>query len=406
MKFTNQSNDLFKLFNSIQSNTPETSQSTINMLSVLCNDIREAHFVVTSQVKLTHTIKHIHNVNQIPKPQQFREDSFPDDVILHINDTITTNHCFTFSLQNRSYTVYFLLEQPDDNPYEQYVNLIAMWLYIAHKYNHDTRCAHNTTLYLYMTSLQKRLPKSNINILNQNHVNTAFTYSCPRDAEIVVFRKEEWFKVFIHETFHSFGLDFSTMNNDEVHAYILRLFDVSSEVNAYEGYTEFWAEIMNALFCAFYATRSQPELHISTALYFIHLESLYSLFQLTKILHFMGLKYQDLYVHNKKSIILRKTMYKEHTNVLAYYVIKGVLMANWSSFLDWCQTHNPRWLAFKRTATNQKEFCQFIERKYKSKSTLAQINKSVELLSRLLKKKKNIKPFVLNTMRMTICELG
>lgn len=408
MKFTKHSNELVQLFQSLPSGTRQrTSRSSAHMLSVLCNDIREADYLIATQVIMSHTIGHLRSASQIPKPQQFTTSSFPEEVRLHIDDHIMTKLCYRFSLQNRPYIIYFLLESPihTTQAYDRYAHLIATWLYIAHKYSNDQRCAHSTTLYLYMTSLQKRLPKSNVDILNEVHVNTAFTYSCPKDAEIVVFRKEEWFKVFIHETFHAFGLDFSMMNNDDVHECILRLFDVPSKVNAYEGYTEFWAEIINALFCGFYATRNQPESCLSVAIYFIHLESQYSLFQLTKTLHFMGLRYQDLYANTKKAAFLRKTLYKEHTNVLAYYIIKGVLMANWSSFLDWCQTHNTTWLAFKRTETNQEEFCHFLERNYTSKHTLTQLNQSMELLSRF-QKKKSIEPFVLNTMRMTLCELG
>ena len=32
-------------------------------------------------------------------------------------------------------------------------------------------------------------------------------------SEIIIFRNEEWFKVFVHETFHLFGVDFSNMSN-------------------------------------------------------------------------------------------------------------------------------------------------------------------------------------------------
>ena len=71
-------------------------------------------------------------------------------------------------------------------------------------------------VFIYSTELTKNLPNSNIDILDQIHVNTAFTYSCIEQSnEIVIFRKEEWLKVLIHESFHNFGLDFSDMNTSE-----------------------------------------------------------------------------------------------------------------------------------------------------------------------------------------------
>jgi len=126
-----------------------------------------------------------------------------------------------------------------------------MWLYIINQYA-SKQCANSLVIYLYFTSLEKRIPNSNISILDEINVNTAFTSTCPKDSEIVVFRKEEWFKVFIHETFHNFALDFSDMNNNDAHKCILDIFKVNSNVNLYEAYTEFWAEIMNALFCSFF----------------------------------------------------------------------------------------------------------------------------------------------------------
>ena len=125
-----------------------------------------------------------------------------------------------------------------------------MWIYILNQYSSKI-CAKTITVYFYFTSLEKKLPKSAVSVLDEIHINTAFTTTCPRDSEIVIYRKEEWFKVFMHETFHNFGLDFSDMNNDICTRDILNIFPIDSKVNLYESYAEFWAEIMNALFCSF-----------------------------------------------------------------------------------------------------------------------------------------------------------
>ena len=49
------------------------------------------------------------------------------------------------------------------------------------------------------------------------------------------------------------------MNNTECTNYILNIFPVQSEVNLYESYTEFWAEIINALFCSFFALNDKND---------------------------------------------------------------------------------------------------------------------------------------------------
>ena len=168
-----------------------------------------------------------------------------------------------------------------------------MWIYILSSYA-SKRCSNSLVVYLYFTSLEKSLPSSNVETLDELNVNTAFTTTCPKDSEIVVFRKEEWFKVLIHETFHNFGLDFSDMNNSHAHKCILDIFKVNSNVNLYESYTEFWAEIMNALFCSFYTLKNKRDIDqfLSNSEFFINFERTYSYFQLVKALDFMGLTYK------------------------------------------------------------------------------------------------------------------
>ena len=73
--------------------------------------------------------------------------------------------------------------------------------------NSQINCAKKLDIYLYFTPFKKTLPTRNTEILNVKHVNTAFAFQCAPSGEIVIYRKEEWMKVFIHETFHSFGLD-------------------------------------------------------------------------------------------------------------------------------------------------------------------------------------------------------
>ena len=70
------------------------------------------------------------------------------------------------------------------------------------------------------------LPERNTEILDTNHVNTAFAYQCSPEGEIVIYREEEWMKVFIHETFHSFGLDLNQQSVQILKSKIKNLFDV------------------------------------------------------------------------------------------------------------------------------------------------------------------------------------
>jgi len=361
-------------------------------------------------------INKIDHVTKIPKPATFNADVFPNQVRKHIDDYSLSSLTYTISLLERTITIHFLIE--DDKPelqinkYNNYVDHILAWLYIANEYA-SRECSNKLTIFIYHTSLTKELPSSPIQILNENNVNTAFTRSCPTNSEIVVFRKEEWFKVLIHETFHNFALDFSDMNTSECHAKILSIFPVHSEVNLFEAYTEFWARIMNVLFCSYFNTKNKKDLDefLGYTEYFINMESIYSFFQLVKVLRFMNMEYRNLYEKTDVAQNIRNTMYKEDTNVLSYYIITLILIYNYQPFLGWCKTNNTEMLQFKKTSASQMSFCNFIEKKYKAPKMLKAINCSEDFLKKIKSKnasfkKKDEVDFLTNNLRMTICELG
>ena len=358
-------------------------------------------------------IKKINNINEITKPMFFNANSFPSIVRDHIDKLSLFEIVYSFSMIERNIKIHFIVEhaypEKELNNYNKYVEWIIIWLFILNDYS-SKKCSKNLVIYFYFTSLQKELPNSSIEILDQHNVNTAFTTTCPSNSEIVVFRKEEWFKVFIHETFHNFALDFSDMNTDECHKKILSIFKVKSSVNLYESYTEFWAEIINSLFCSFLLLKDKKDYKefLRLSEFFINFEKTYSFFQLVKILKFMGLSYQDLYTDKEPSISLRNNLYKEKTNVLAYYVIKLILLNNYQDFLIWCSKQNVSLLSFHKTKENQMDFCHFIEKYYKSSSMLDGIKNTslfIEKHSEFKDIRNNKMMYLLNNLRMTLCEM-
>jgi hypothetical protein len=418
MKISKKSKQLMLFFtkNNYVHHVKQTAK-TNSIIKQLYYDILEAHNFVLS---LKHTKRNYYNLTtkkivsaaQITKPENFNSNSFPELVRKHIDESIMFEICYSFSLFDRDIKIFFMVEEDHVElkleTYNRYVDNVIMWLHILNQYA-SKQCANTLKIYFYFTSLEKHLPKTNISILDEINVNTAFTTTCPKDSEIVVFRKEEWFKVFIHETFHNFGLDFSDMNNKTVHSCILNIFYVKSEVNLYESYTEFWAEIMNALFCSFIALKNKMDMNqfLSNSEFYINFERTYSFFQLVKTLKFMGLQYENLYSTDEHSRVLRDHLYKEKTNVLAYYVIKTIIINNYQSFLLWCKTNNILLMQFKKTPLNQNEFCRFIEKNYKTKNMLVSIHNTQIFLNKLINKKHNTNTqYLLSNLRMSICELG
>ena len=351
------------------------TRKTQNTIAEIYNDILNAYKYIIG-LKKTYgnnlyniSLKPIKSATQIKKPKGFNSTSFPEEIRNHIDNQTSYELTYTFSLFDKEIRLFFILEnhnvEHEMKVYTKYVDSIVMWLYILNKYA-SKFCAKQLDIYLYFTSLSKYLPSSDTRVLDKNHANTAFTTTCPRESEIVIFRKEEWFKVLIHETFHNFGLDFSGMNTDKCTSDMLNIFPVDSEVNLYESYAEFWAEIM-------------------------------------------GLKYETLFKKDKTNTLRRETLYKEKTSILAYYIIKTILMNNYQGFLEWCQTNNYELYDFKKTQTNIDKFCVFIKKNYKSNEMLDNVERMEHFFmdnKNNSREKKERYNFIMSNMRMSICELG
>lgn len=418
MKITNESYELMSFFVKNNCIKPlKQTKKTDSLITKLYDEILEG-FTYIQNIKLKMgpsfyklKISNITNVNQIPKPTTFPPNAFPSSIRKHIDDNILSLLKYSFHLFGRIITINFVTE--DSNPekiietYNNYVNYMLVWLYIIDSYA-SRSCSPDLNIFIYHTNLLKELPSTNIDILDESNVNTAFTRTCPKNSEIVIFRKEEWFKAFMHETFHNFGLDFSVMNNLICTSKILSIFPVNSQVNLFESYAEFWARIMNILFCSFVSMKDKNDINdfLSNFEVFINFERIYSFFQAVKILNFMGFSYNDLYSKNPHSDNIRKTLYKENTNVLSYYIITLILLNNYQDVLNWCNTNNTSFLQFKKTTANLESYCNFIEKKYKTKNLLDGIDCTEKLLKKIENSNKKNKNYLLNNLRMTICELG
>jgi hypothetical protein len=220
-------------------------------------------------------------------------------------------------------------------------------------------------------NIPKYMPSGQL-IIGESNVNSAFTRSChASNNEIVIYRSDEWFKVFIHETFHQYGLDFSMMNNNMLHSKLSQIYNVDSEINVFEAYCEFWGEFMNVCINSFLMDYDDDDNNNKNNFkemfeWRVHLlifyEIKFSVCQQYKILHHMGLQYTDIWNHPKKMMRL----YKEKTSVLSYYIIKLVFLQNYHDFVIYCSHQNgsDSIFAFKCDSISQDDLYTFILRYY------------------------------------------
>jgi hypothetical protein len=188
-------------------------------------------------------------------------------------------------------------------------------------------CANTLDVYLFLFDDFKLLPETKGEPISNANANTAYTYPCTPTSEIVICRAEEWFKVFIHESFHCFGMDFSHNPDINGHAKtkINERFHVKSDFLFFETYSELCAEIIHTIFVSI-STNTPFETLIAK-------EQSFSLFQMVKILQHFGLTVSDLVSDNPKLNV----QFKENTNVFSYYFLKCILMYDLNPFISFLE---------------------------------------------------------------------
>ena len=319
----------------------------------------------------------------------------------HITKVILNKPYFeqTFQLQlgtnKYNITFYHPKNKMSNSQIQDYFSDCCMKMYIWLCYVQPfirKNCSKIMDIYIWFTNEKKQLEQQEKHFTSK-HANSAFTTSCKSETTICIYRKEEWFKVFIHETFHSLGLDFSHIMNDKYEQQIISLFPVKSTqgIRVYESYCEVWAELYHILFVAFFQSTTKEDFKNLTIELYLH-EIQFSAFQVVKIL-----KQYDPSL-NYESFINRQTPdIVESTSVLSYYIIKFVLLFYCRDFESWCKTHNSLQLFLQFQSKNIPIFYKFISSKYNS---LVLIKYLREIESNL----NNLNGELKRTMRMTLNE--
>lgn len=384
-------------------------------------DIIKADNYITSNVinNISYTINKIDNHNDIKYPNIYNAPVFSGGFREHINNNTNYEILYKCHLLNKFYKFYFYIDNHtiDINEFNHSVKYMLMWLFILNTYDSNI-CSSNLTIFLYFTNKYKTLPESNVIVLDKQHVNTGYTVDCIKKSEIVVYRKEEWFKVFLHESIHNFSFDFSSMNLHNLNKQMNSIFPINIEFNVFESYCEMWARIINILFCSYNSLNintiptNKSDLNSLFNQFYLYSESLlqieriFTFYQCNKVLTFMGLTYENLYNNDEISIMLRKQLYRENTNVFSYYILTALFFNNYIDFIKWCydnnMNRNNHFIKFNKTSQNLNQFFSFIKSKYKDKTFIQQLN-DVKLI---LSKNKNDLSRLNKSLRMTLFELN
>lgn len=315
----------------------------------------------------------IDDSSDAPTPSRSNYSYIPADFRKIIERDMTLHKHYHFSIGSKKISVVFYANAEKSYPTKtwlKYLQKIFIWLHIANQYS-SKKCSPILNVYIYLTPVRKKMPESKSVGIGRIHANTAFTTSCTQTTEIHVYREEEWFKVFIHETFHSLGMDFSTMDSTSADRAIKSMYGLNprlEDIRLYENYSEVWAEFIHTCFFVhFQMIQSRgPE----TAKYLggfdekvrNHLcyEITFSMIQCMKILHHYDLQVRDICMDSNASQILTK--YKETTAVFSYYIIKSMVLFYMNDFIEWAMVHNHGSFDFLKTDGNIDSYVAFIRK--------------------------------------------
>ena len=199
------------------------------------------------------------------------------------------------------------------------------------------------------------------------------------------------------------------------------LFQVNSDVNLFESYTEFWAKTLNIVFVSYslLGKRKRKRLldtdildadRLDTFLkyieFLINYERQHCFFQMVKVLDSYGLTYQDILTKTEKV-----NAFSEKSNVFTYFVITNILFSEFMDVIEWCNLNNKdgTLLMFQHNEDNLKKYCLFIEKKYRSHQLTYNIGCSEKLFHKMAEKHKRKETksvaFILNNLRLSLCEM-
>ena len=204
----------------------------------------------------------------------------------------------------------------DDNkiPHSFFDNLIQRILLLFNCFNIKNK---NSDIFIYDVPINKQLDSSDIFL--PVHINSG--YSIPYTGKIVIFRKEELYKVLIHELLHIFHFEINEPSNDC--GIYCSLYSITSDVILVnEAVVELYAVIFNTIL---FTLKMYKKININKITEILNIELHFNLYQIAKILNHSKFKsFDDFLCKNCNNNFIKQ----KKTNIISYILIKTILLFN------------------------------------------------------------------------------
>jgi hypothetical protein len=303
-------------------------------------------------------VSDVHRTPKITRTSLMQGKFISSTILRHIQNTETYLNTFKIYYLRKKINICLEfrgsesdLENIRQNPNHWISGLLVIsLLYDASK---KAKIHHRFTtinVLIYLTPYKKKLP-SRGDILDAFSVNTGVTDLHSKKGEILIYRKEEWFKTLIHESLHLLGVHTNAFQDKKTKSHIMNIFPIKSDMQYEEAYVECWAILLQCMVLEF--PRSDTFIQFKeNFLISIQQEIDHSMIQCNKVLRHMFLHYNALIRSpgnkNKTMSYIRDVMYDEDTNVFCYYILKCILIFHFPHFISFCMNENDEILFLRK----------------------------------------------------------
>jgi hypothetical protein len=346
---------------------------------------------ITQEVVINETLEYINEERPINiKSSYFFHESIVDDIKRNMNmmyqASFIIHNTFNFIV-----TIHFNPSQKPNLKKMMYYIKFLLVFSLQHYRNEKGR--HNFEITLYLSDMKKGISSGFKNTIESKHINSGFFYYDPTisSSNIVIFRREEWFKVLVHECVHCFNLDFQS-SKISFRSLMSDTFFITSSMDMNESFTEFWGRTLNCAILTYHGIESKNYTDFNHIFSInLNLERIHSMNQATKLLKMFGLPYSSIV--NPRAQNMTKKLYQETTNAFCYYVVTAILMYNFESSLKWFTNDEYNSISFQKTERQIMIFSYYLKQ-------IAKDNGFIQNMEKMAKERSPIK-----NMKMSLFEL-
>lgn len=282
-------------------------------------------------------IKRVKHKMELNQKIYLKNSYIPPEIenIIHNNKYILYDFTYIINDINCKIKIYSI-KKININKYKKYIYSVLFFFI----HNKKQLIEKELKFTFYLNDIKKYIQKNEC--INNININSGYTIFYPI-KEVVIYRKEEWLKVFIHECMHYFKYDF---HGEPLNKNINTYFNIDTNILLFESYTEFYARIINGsviIFNEYIKQNKTLKKHMNHKNYklfelkfieFINNERTFSILQMKHILKLININYKEI----PNAIICNKI--NETTNSFCYYYITSIYLYNYNEVIKFCKKNN------------------------------------------------------------------